>query len=545
MKRRNLHKKKKHDRQGKSQDNIQNHPVKSGASVSGTLAGGYRALFLIAVIGLLDASYLSRVHLSASKTCGVGDGCSAVLASPWATIAGIPVAAVGAGMYLALAWFAVQILRKHETLPVNEPWMFVISAMGVMVSAFFTALQAAVIRQWCLFCLLSAGLTTAFFLICLLGCLKTGSLRGAIKQPEMLYRGMPWAMLAFVLPSLIVLAADQGSRDGTSRDTVSGDRVVGIIGAEKYTLTDVDRAVRGKLLQLDEQRYRTRKAFLDEKLIALEASRQGLKPHTLIHREVIDNISVKPDEVTKYIRENRSKLPNRISPALTRQIEKRVRQKKVAAARADYVERLREKHGAQFFLPMPERLAIEANPRGGPIKGPADAPVTLIVFSDLECPACSKTHQELHALMDRFPGKIRLAFRHFPLAKHKWARQAAEFAYCAQQQGQFWPFAGSVFSHRGRLSEEILHAYARQSGIADTEDFNQCVRTGQGKKAVADDIAEGKSLGVHSTPALFINGRFFSGMPKDIGAVIQEEIDNRKRKEIGARYPNILINQLT
>jgi len=175
---------------------------------------------------------------------------------------------------------------------------------------------------------------------------------------------------------------------------------------------------------------------------------------------------------------------------------------------------------------MPARLTIEANPRSGPVKGPADAPVTLIVFTDFECPFCRKTHQALHALMDRFPGKIRLAFRHFPLAQHKRAGQAAEFAYCAHRQGRFWPFADSVFAHRGRLSEEILHAYARQSGIADTEGFNQCVRSGQGKKVVADDIAEGKNLGVHSTPGIFINGRFFSGMPKDIDAVIQEEIDN-------------------
>jgi len=117
-----------------------------------------------------------------------------------------------------------------------------------------------------------------------------------------------------------------------------------------------------------------------------------------------------------------------------------------------------------------------------------------------------------------------MAFRHFPLAQHKWARQAAEFAYCAQQQGRFWPYADSVFAHRGQLSEEILHAYARQAGIPDTAGFNQCVGTGQGKKAVTDDIAEGKNLGVQSTPTLFINGRFFSGLPKDIDAVIREEI---------------------
>lgn len=488
----------------------------------------YRALFLIAVVGFLDAAYLSSVHLSASKTCGTGDGCSIVLASSWAVIAGIPVAALGAGMYLALAWFSGQTLRKHETFPVNEPWMFAISTAGFGASLFFVVLQAVVIRQWCLFCLLSAVLTTAFFIICLLGCLKTGSLSDAVKNPALLNKGLPWAFLALVLPPLIVLAADAGRGDAGKRNTVSGDQVVGIIGDEKYTLADVDQAVQGKLQQLDEQRYRIRKAFLDEKLIALEASRQGMKPHTLIHWEVIDKISVEPDEVSQYIRENRSKLPRKISSQLTRNIERKLRQKKTSAARADYVSRLKEKHGAQYLLPMPARVAIKADPRGGPVKGSADAPVTIVVFTDFECPFCRKTHQALHGLMDRFPGKIRLAFRHFPLAMHKMAEPAAEMAWCAQQQGRFWPFADAVFSHRGKLSHEVLRDDARQSGIADMENFNRCVQSGDGKKAVAEDIAEGKRLGIHSTPSLFINGRFFSGMPNDIDAVIQEEIDHRK-----------------
>jgi protein-disulfide isomerase/uncharacterized membrane protein len=504
---------------------IRSHTAKSGTLGSGISPLIYGPLFLISVIGLLNASYLSRVHLSATKTCGAGDGCSAVLSTPWATVAGIPVAALGAGMYLALVWFAARILRNRESVPSNEPWLFIISSAGFGASAFFTVLQAAVIRQWCLLCLLSAVLATVFFLICLAGCKKSGSLGNAVKTPSLLNRGLPWALLALVLPPLIVLAAGKNINTG---GPVSGDRVVGIIGTKKYTLADVDGAVRGKLRQLDEQRYRTRKAFLDEKLIALEASGQGLTPKALIHREVIGSVSVKPDEVQQYIRDNRSKLPQRINSRLTRSIENRLRQTMTTAALAGYVARLKEKHNAQYRLPMPDRVAIIANPRGGPVKGPAEAPVTIIVFTDFECSFCRKTHQELHGLIDRFPGKIRLAFRHFPLAMHKMAEPAAELSWCARQQGRFWPFADAVFDHRGKLSAEILHTYASQSGIENMEDFNECVESGQGKKAVAEDIAEGKALGIHSTPTLFINGRLFSGMPKDIDTVIEEEIDFRK-----------------
>ena len=125
--------------------------------------GIYGALLLIAVAGFADAVYLSRVHLTATRTCGGGDGCSAALNSPWAEIAGIPVAALGAGMYLALAWFALRSLHRRDTAAAHDPWLFILSGAGTAASVFFTILQATIIDQWCPFCLLSAGLVTAFF----------------------------------------------------------------------------------------------------------------------------------------------------------------------------------------------------------------------------------------------------------------------------------------------------------------------------------------------------------------------------------------------
>ena len=303
---------------------------------------------------------------------------------------------------------------------------------------------------------------------------------------------------------------------------------MGIIGDKKYTLADVDRAIQSELRQLDEERYRKRKAFLDEKLIALEASSQGLTPKALIRKEVYDKIRIEPEEVQQFISDNRSRLPGSITPNITRGIENRLRQEKMPAGQSAYVERLKEKYGVQFSIPLPQRVDIETNPRGGPVKGPADAPVTIIVFTDFECPFCRKAHQSLNAIMERFPRKIRLAFRHFPLAMHRWSGQAAEMAWCAQQQERFWPFADRVFSNKGKLSPGILHEDALKAGIKDMAGFDECLRSGRGKKQVDDDIAEGKRLGIDSTPALFINGRFFYGMPKDIDAIIREEIAKEK-----------------
>ena len=178
----------------------------------------YSVLLLVAAIGFLNASYLSMVHLSGSKTCGMGDWCSEALTSDWAAVGGIPVAALGAGMFLALIFFTARILVNRESVPVIEPWLFIISSAGVVASAFFAVVQGAVIHHWCPLCLFSAGLTTTFFLICISGCLKSGSIVDALKKPGLLNRGLPWAMLAIVLPPLVVLTAEVGTRDAGGRE---------------------------------------------------------------------------------------------------------------------------------------------------------------------------------------------------------------------------------------------------------------------------------------------------------------------------------------
>lgn len=491
-------------------------------------AVNHGTLFLIALLGFLDAAYLARVHFTATRTCAAGDGCSAVLASPWAAIAGIPVAALGAGMYLALAWCALQTMRRPDTGPHHEPWMVGLSGAGVAVSAFLTVLQAVDIGQWCLFCLLSAALTTLFFLISLWIAAKSGSLKAAIRSPSTMTRGAPWVLSAFLLPPLIVLAAYGGEATAPTASTASGDRVVAVIGGETLTLADVDRAVQGKLQQLDEQRYRTRKAFLDAKLLSEEARRKGVTPETLIQKEIMEKIPVSQEEIRRFIMDNRSKLPANITPEVVQKIQKVIGQEKVPPARAAFLEQLKEKYGVRFTLPLPDRLTVADNPQGAPAEGPADAPVTLIVFSDFECPFCGKTHAELNGLLERFPGQVRLVFRHFPLEQHEWAGLAAEFAVCADRQGRFWPFADRVFAHRSTLSKDALFEHARQAGVGDMDAFNRCVRDDAAQKAVSDDIAVAKDLGVTSTPSLFVNGRFFAGMPPDIDAVIKEEIESRQ-----------------
>jgi protein-disulfide isomerase len=258
----------------------------------------------------------------------------------------------------------------------------------------------------------------------------------------------------------------------------------------------------------------------------MEADRQEISPGALLKKEVRAKIKVGQDEIQAFIDTNRARLPKMPLPVLKERVKKLLTDRKTNSARNRYIQQLKEKYRVQFTLPLPPRIAIDANPRSGPEKGPADAPVTIIEFSDFECPFCGKTHQTLKELLQRYPGKIRLVFRHFPLDMHPMARKIAEYSYCVHQQGLFWPFADRAFAHKKELSEKDLMVIARDTGV-DTDLFTACTRTDAGRAAVAQDIAEGLKWGLNSTPSLFVNGRYFAGLPKDLDAVIEAELANQ------------------
>jgi protein-disulfide isomerase len=149
--------------------------------------------------------------------------------------------------------------------------------------------------------------------------------------------------------------------------------------------------------------------------------------------------------------------------------------------------------------------------QNAPVRGAAGAPVTLVEFSDFECPFCKQTRPTLKQLLERYPGKVRLAYRDFPLESiHPQARRAAEAARCAHDQGKFWEYHDVLFAQSPKLAAEDLRRYAGEVGL-DVTKFDGCLAAGTHKAAVQRDVEEGNQLGITGTPAFFVNGRPLSG----------------------------------
>ena len=164
--------------------------------------------------------------------------------------------------------------------------------------------------------------------------------------------------------------------------------------------------------------------------------------------------------------------------------------------------------------------------------GPADAPITIVEFSDYQCPFCRRWHADVYeSLLAAYPGKIRLVYRHLPLTSlHPDAFSAAEAAMCAGEQGAFWTFHEKLFSSEA-LGNSTYIQYAQDLGL-NMKNFESCVNDRKYQQAVDDDLNFAVDLGIRSTPTFFINGIALVGaQPLD---VFQQVID----KELAGEIPN-------
>lgn len=142
------------------------------------------------------------------------------------------------------------------------------------------------------------------------------------------------------------------------------------------------------------------------------------------------------------------------------------------------------------------------------VRGDKNAPVTIIEYSDYECPFCSRFHPTLVQLLNEYKGKVKWVYRHFPLSSiHPNAQKAAEAAECAGEQGKFWEMSDKMFEKQAMgLGPTQLPTLATEAGVKDLKKFNDCLSSGKYAARVASDLASGEAAGVTGTPGSIVLG---------------------------------------
>ena len=147
---------------------------------------------------------------------------------------------------------------------------------------------------------------------------------------------------------------------------------------------------------------------------------------------------------------------------------------------------------------------------GAPITGPAGAPITLVEFSDFQCPYCSAAVGQLKAVLKMYPTQVKLIFKQFPLEMHPQADLAAAAAVAAQKQGKFWVLHDAMFAHPEELSRKGIVSLAQQNGL-DMNRFENDIDSTAVRETVVRDVQDGNQAGVEGTPSVFINGQRYNG----------------------------------
>ncbi|MBT8341580.1 MAG: thioredoxin domain-containing protein [Desulfatitalea sp.] len=141
-----------------------------------------------------------------------------------------------------------------------------------------------------------------------------------------------------------------------------------------------------------------------------------------------------------------------------------------------------------------------------PIKGPADAPVTIAVFSDFQCPYCSRIGGIIDKVLEAYPKQVNTAFKHFPLSNHQFAAKAAQATVAAQAQGKFWEYHDLIFKDFRNLNDEKLDEFADTLKL-DKKAFEKAKADPKTAERVLRDQAEGQRVGVTGTPSVYVNGQ--------------------------------------
>ncbi len=161
-----------------------------------------------------------------------------------------------------------------------------------------------------------------------------------------------------------------------------------------------------------------------------------------------------------------------------------------------------------------------------PAKGPEDAPVTIVEFSNFTCPFCAQLAEVLEQVVDEYEDEVRVEFRHFPLDTQGAAHAAARGAHCADDQGQFWEVHEVLFANLGNFTSDGIPGLAEQVDGLDIDEFETCLDDSSTRARVDEDVTMGRNMGIQGTPTFFVNGERFQGAVEfdDLSRVVEREL---------------------
>jgi protein-disulfide isomerase len=356
--------------------------------------------------------------------------------------------------------------------------------------------------------------------------------RGKLRGRRILHRVLGtmllcgWAM-ASSLPAATATTATSAAIHTSAPDR-GPNTVLAIIGDHSVTQGEVDSKVASQLYDLRKQAL---DQIVDDYLLQTAARNAGLKRDEYLNRQLRSTTpKVTDDEAEQFYNEHKAQLDAQTGGHSFTQIKPRLvaalQHQRDDEAQQQLLQKLRAENHVAVLLQAPHVSVASA---GHPSAGASAAPVTIVEFSDFQCPFCRAAEGSLKQVRQKYGDRVKLVYMDFPLGFHPHAMDAARAARCAADQDKFWQFHDALFLDQKKLDPENLKKTAAKVGL-DQDKFNACFTSDKHDTGIQKDMAEGNSLGVTGTPTFFINGRELVGAqpPPKFDEVIDEELARAK-----------------
>ena len=308
-------------------------------------------------------------------------------------------------------------------------------------------------------------------------------------------------------------------------------RVFATVNGKNITSGEVEDSLKPLIFSVQESVYTVRKQDVEMKindiLLEQEAKRRGITTGALFEAEVKNKLpAVTEAEALKFYTLNKERMNGEYA-TLKDQVIKYLSDKADRDAESAFATRLRNAAQVQMLLtpPVPPSYQIAVDDQ--PTRGNATAAVTVVEFTDFECPSCAKQHPVIEQLITEYGSRIRFVVRDFPLAQHENAAKAAEAAEAAREQGKYWEYVALLYRNQSALQVDRLKQYATTAGL-DRVKFDSALDTGKFAGKVLRDRQDGAKIGVSSAPVFFVNGRRVSNPSYEgLKAAIESNLKSR------------------
>lgn len=285
--------------------------------------------------------------------------------------------------------------------------------------------------------------------------------------------------------------------------------VLATVDGKAITVNDFNERLKPFVYKLQDQVFQGEARALDMKinqiLLEAEAKRQNKTPEDIYKAEVESKVKEPTDaEVTKFYQDNKARIQGDLN-TLRPDIVTLLKNQQLNRLEAEFANRLRTGAAIQIFLKEPEPPVQNISVDDDPARGDVNAAVTVVEFTDFQCPACSAMQPAIEDVLKSYGNRVRFVVRDFPLNIHQNARKAAEAADAAAAQGKFFEYISVLFKNQSALDNASLKKYASDLGL-DRAKFDAALDNGQYAAEVSHDVADGEAYGVDATPTIFING---------------------------------------